>query len=260
MESEPVLIDSIPVSNEADIEHELRRRGFIVLTSEESGDCVNYALTLSKRLVVKLSLQEEIPLKPMKKYTAYQSFLLANAALSIIERSTTISATAVWVAHNKDISSKLTTTTGNEAELTKLCNYFGPQISLQFAFIAFNRYHLPAMSVVGLMLFLEQVSVGALGPVWLYLYTIYLALWSSYHLQRWKQRQSSLLFLWGVLGADSAAFDAEWAKVNGNAVVLTVLFLFASDEVVCDFARLCVAYRCCLLSDRTGLVFCWVVI
>jgi hypothetical protein len=214
MEGVPVIIVETSAQGDLDEAFELRRRGFVVQSEERSGEKKVFAVTMSKRLIVKLSLQEEIPLKPLRKYSAYQSLCLANAAIVVVMRASSIGAIAAWIAQDGLQQAHLTTISGNEAELTTLCNYFGPHMSLQFGFISFNRYHLTALAVVGLIVFLQQASVGTLPTTWSYIYCTYLALWGSYHLQRWKQRQNSLLFLWGTLGADGEALDAEWSKVS----------------------------------------------
>jgi hypothetical protein len=214
MEGVPVIIVETSIQGDLDEAFELRRRGFVVQSEERIGEKKVFAVTMSKRLIVKLSLQEEIPLKPLRKYSAYQSLCLANAAIIVVMRASSIGALAAWIAQDGSQQAHLTTISGNEAELTTLCNYFGPHISLQFGFVSFNRYHLTALAVIGLIVFLQQASVGTLPTTWSYIYCTYLALWGSYHLQRWKQRQNSLLFLWGTLGADGEALDAEWSKVS----------------------------------------------
>lgn len=214
MDAEPIIIVEVNDPEDSDVAFELRRRGFLVQSEEMVGEKKVFAVSMAKRLVVKLSLHEEIPLKPIKKYSAYQSLLLANAAIAVILRASSIRASAAWVAHDESHSTALTTTYGNEAELTSLCNYFGPHVSLQFGIISFNRYHLTSVSVIGLVLFLQRAAFGDFPAAWMYVFCIYLALWGSYHLQRWKQRQNSLLFMWGVLGADADALDAEWSKVS----------------------------------------------
>jgi hypothetical protein len=231
MENEPTIVVKAPYKCDSDVEFELRRRGFVVQSSQQDGEFLFVATTMSKKLVVKLSLQEDIPLKPIKKYSAYQSLSLANAAIAVILRASSVGATAAWVAHGKNGTQNLTTISGNEHELTGICNYFGPSIALQFGVIAFNKYHLTAVSVVGLMIFLEQAAAppGAAQSIWVYAYCLYLALWSSYHLQRWKQRQNSLSYLWGSLGADQEAVDAEVAKVR--CVCWPVLLCFCNQSI-----------------------------
>ena len=216
MENDHVIVVTVPSCCKINVAHELRKRGFIVLSCIDLGGTMVLATTMSKRLIVKLSLQEDIPLKPIKKYTSYQSLMLSSAGIAVILKSSTISASGAWIAHNNSHCDTLTIGTGSESELTKLCNYYGPHIALQFAFIAFNKYHLPGTSLVGLIVLLEQASSSAAvnSSLWMYVYCFYLALWSSYHLQRWKQRHCSLTYLWGVQSTHTEAVDAEIVKVG----------------------------------------------
>lgn len=208
MESGPVIIVESLLAKKDEISYELRKRGFVVLSTFEWTQSLHTLVALSKKLTVKLSIQENVPLKPLKKYSAYQALLLANAGISIIMRAQSIGATAAWVAHDQTHKNATHITEGNEAELTSLCNYYGPSIALKHGMVHFNRYFLQGLALVGLIMFLEYQANTA-NSLWTPVYAACLVVWGSYHLQRWRQRHSTLAHMWGTFSAEAVEYDAE---------------------------------------------------
>jgi len=221
MDSGPVIIVQLKSNSKVNVAHELRKRGFLVLSTTEKEQFTYVATSMSNKLVVKLSLQEDLALKPLKKYSAYHALRLANAGVEIIMRAQSIGAAAAWVAHNPAAAKSLTDQNGNETELTAICNYYGPHIALGFGFVSLNVYYLKGLALVGLIALIEILSNSlGLAAGWLPFYCAYLALWSTYHLQRWKQRRAALSYVWDIQRIEEDALDLEIVKVFRRSFLL----------------------------------------
>lgn len=222
MNTFPLIIVESKLGGKEDVPYELRRRGFVVQSASMRTQSLYTLVTLSKKLIVKLSIQENVPLKSVRKDSLFTSLKLANAGIAIIMRATSIGAKAAWVAHDEVAAAKTTDNicTGSEAELMSLCNYYGPNVALKHGLVLLNRYYLQALALVGLIMVLEYRANSA-RSMWTPVYAAFLALWGSFHLQRWRQRRSALSFLWGVFcGAEEAERDAEATeKVNTHALI-----------------------------------------
>eukprot|EP01032_Pedospumella_encystans_P025612 gene25612-28940_t len=170
---------------------------------------------MSHKLFVKLSLQENLTLTPVKKYSSYQALKLANSFIEIILRSKSIGASAAWVAHNPTMASTITNESTTDAALTDTFNYYGSYIALLVGFQSLSVCYLQGQALVGSIALLEILrNPAGASAAWLPFYCSYLQLWVTYCLQRWKQRKAALLYTWGV--AEEPAMDL--AIVQNNTV------------------------------------------
>jgi hypothetical protein len=216
------VILKISTGNEAIAALELRRRGFLVVGNirivESHTTCFAcFALCLSKKLVIKLALQEGILVKPLKKYTLQEVLLIGNASLSVVRRCQHININEVWLAQSNrcigNINGDKSQT--NEkiltiAEVNKVCDYFGPQIALELEFLSYYAYHLVVPSAVGVVLLFQQVYTGEhFQSRWIPFYCLFLGVWSSGLMLTWKQRIHCLSMIWGTLGAEEQLAHKE---------------------------------------------------
>jgi len=223
MESEPLIIVQVHSKGKEDVHHELRKRGLKVLSSNEKEHFTYVVTSMSYKLIIKLSLQENLTLKPLKKYSSYQALKLANCCVEMILRSESIAASAAWVAHNA-----ITNNNHIETALTETFNYYGPNIALSIGFQSLSVYYLQGLALVGSFASLEILRnpVGA-SAVWLPFYCFYLNNWNIYYLQRWKQRRAALLYAWGISETEgSAPDDLALVQVNYMAFFFSLFATF----------------------------------
>lgn len=224
MESEPLIIVQARAEGKGNISHELRKRGLNVLSSLET-EHFTYAVTsMSHKLIIKLSLQENLTLTPVKKYSSYQALKLANSCIEIILRSISIGASAAWVAHNPTIASTITNESATDAALTDTFNYYGSYIALSMGFQSLSVYYLQGQALVASLALLEILrNPAGASAAWLPFYCSYLQLWGTYYLQRWNQRKAALLYAWGV--TEEPAIDVAIVQVSNTVFFFTLYAL-----------------------------------
>ena len=221
MESEPLIIVQARAEGKGNISHELRKRGLKVLSSLETEHFTYVVTSMSHKLIVKLSLQENLTLTPVKKYSSYQALKLANSCIEIILRSKSIGASAAWVAHNRTIASTTTNESTTDAALTDAFNYYGSYITLSMGFQSLSVYYVQGQALVGSLALLEILrNPAGASAAWLPFYCSYLQLWDFYYLQCWKQRKAALLYTWGV--AEEPAMDLAIVQVSHTVFIFTL--------------------------------------
>ena len=218
MDCWPTIIVLSSVLDGAAISHELRKRGFIVsfcnsyrdssslAASEQLKSTTCLALSMSKKLIIKLALQEDIEVKPLSQYEVVQKTKLANAAIAIIQRTGSLGYISVWLAHDKPlldsidlINMKCSTAVTVEDEqqqqepteptqeeqhnnlITALHSYYGPQIAQHVAFLHHFNTQFAVPTVTGTCLFIVTARSSSKSSMWTSIFHVFLALWSSHH-------------------------------------------------------------------------------
>ena len=79
------------------------------------------------------------------------------------------------------------------APLAKLCNYFGPQYALYFAYLRTYSLWLWPPAILGALLFIVQESVyGGQENVWGAFFCLLLIAWAAGFAQAWRRREAGL--------------------------------------------------------------------
>ncbi|CAM9391551.1 unnamed protein product [Discosporangium mesarthrocarpum] len=98
--------------------------------------------------------------------------------------------------------------------LEMVAEYFGEAIAFYFAWMGFYTQGLIVPSIAGLVVFGFQCRAKSLDHPLLPIYSLFIIIWSSLLLLRWRQHCSELAYRWGVLN-----FEAEEkmrAQFNGK--------------------------------------------
>ena len=212
----PTIVLSCVSGTEELVTHELRRRGFIVRHCNNENGLNNFALGLSKRLVAKIAVENNMETKILKNYSNYERIYIANMATRIVQRMSGLGAAVkCWVAHDPALTEVSESIVGETSKsLSLINNYFGPQIALYFGYLGFyTRYLLPAMFGGGLM-FLHQTLYGEVDSPWLPVFCLGITIWSTFYLEQWKRHSAELAYAWGVYGCEDKELTEQLAKVS----------------------------------------------
>jgi anoctamin-10/anoctamin-7 len=82
--------------------------------------------------------------------------------------------------------------------LTEIRDYYGEKIAYYFLWLGFYCHWLIIPSLVGLALFIAQVSVGRVDLDVLPAYGIFVALWATLFLEFWKRKEARHRVEWGM--------------------------------------------------------------
>jgi hypothetical protein len=212
-----VIISGVTVTEKA-VCYELKRRGFIVKHSMVQSGICSAAVTLSKKLVAKLSAENNLPVQPLSSHTPASKLVLANSACGVILRSNAIGAKAAWVAHDQhrdilmDAVAKSSVSDPGK-ELLQINSYFGSQVALYYGFLSFYTKNLIPATIGGGLLFLYQLANQHIDSAWLPVFCLSITVWSTLYLEQWKRRCSELAYAWGVYGSEDMELTVELAKV-----------------------------------------------
>ncbi len=193
--------------------YELRRRGFLVGADAHIKGSLNVAVTMSKKLMIKLAIENDIEIKSVKKLDVGQRQIIANKAVQLILRTKTIEAKAAWVAHDEFLTNLISTHTG-QSQLELVNEYYGSKIALYFGWLDFYTVTLRIPAAVGLLLFVHHYFMDDHDSMWVPAFCIGMCLWGSYFLEFWKRRGAELSFSWRVFGVEDSEMDHQLAKVN----------------------------------------------
>ncbi len=83
--------------------------------------------------------------------------------------------------------------------LDSIEQYFGERVAFKFAWLEHCSRHLVSISILGLIVFVCQMSAGSFDHVLRPYFSVILMLWSFYVLAKWRQRQNYLAHRWGTL-------------------------------------------------------------
>lgn len=215
MEFEPLIIAKISSSDTGNAVHELRKRGFQVLSTREVGIFTYVLTSISPKLVIKLCLHDNLDLKPPKRYSEFQALKLVSSGVEVIMRSKSIHACAAWIAQNPTVHHTLTYHENTRTDLSDICNYYGPCFALSFGFQELSVSYLQGLALVASIALIEILrNTAGASAAWLPLYYSYLSLWNVYYMQRWKQRKATLFYAWGIVDTEASATDLDLVQVS----------------------------------------------
>ncbi|TMW62806.1 hypothetical protein Poli38472_005424 [Pythium oligandrum] len=84
--------------------------------------------------------------------------------------------------------------------IDQVAQYYGERVAYYFAWMEMYTRWLVVPSIVGLILFILQVTSKTLDHPLASIYAIFMALWTSAFLIAWKHRAATLAYRWGTLG------------------------------------------------------------
>jgi hypothetical protein len=223
----PYIIILSNNSDDAEVAFECRRKGFLVggfMKTKEGNGCI---VSMSPKLVVKLALELNLPLKPFSSYASLERLLLASQALDILKRTKAIDAEDVWISHENEMLREIDSTHG-DAHLQHVKDYYGSKIAMYFGWLAYYTKILAAPSIAGCLLFGHQLYLGSVDSAWAPFFCVFISLWSTYFLEFWKRRGNELSFYWKVYGVEEVDSDQATAKVLIQSIdgLLVALLFF----------------------------------
>ncbi|KAF0687155.1 Aste57867_21126 [Aphanomyces stellatus] len=144
--------------------------------------------------------------------------------------------------------------------LDDVAEYFGDKVAFYFAWVELYTRWLVPPTLVGILLFLQQIRSQSLDQPLAPFYALFMAVWASLFLVAWKRRASSLAYRWGVLGyedddhdqairpgyvpdATLGGWSSSWRRWPKYIATLGV-------TVVCTGATLAVMYEAFTTRDR----------
>jgi hypothetical protein len=208
----PFLVVLSHKTEQRELAYECRRKGFLVGALVKTKDGNACLLSFSPKLVVKLSIELNLPMKSYHEYSNLEKLRLASAAIAVVERAGGIDVEDVWVSHDKNMLKDIDSTTG-DAHLEHIKDYYGSKIAMYFGWLGFFTRVLAIPSIAGVLLFCHQMYLQDVDSIWVPFFCVLIALWSTYFLEFWKRRGSELSFLWKVFGVEDADAEQDLAKV-----------------------------------------------
>lgn len=224
----------------ATVSHELRKRGFLVEAcsngshansnsnsannsshdketvqkSQETQKSNYYDLlvSMSPKLVIKLAIHSNLPIKRFQDYSYSQKLVLLEHAINILKKTKPISAKSVWLSSDKDFVNLI----HNEEDSKKqnlLNYYYGSKIAIYFGWLKYYTHELRVPALLGTVLFIHQTIVGTIDTIFMPIFCIFISLWGTYLLEFAKRRMSEMAFEWKVSGVEDEELDEELAKV-----------------------------------------------
>lgn len=111
------------------------------------------------------------------------------------------------------------------APLTGIRNYYGESIAIYFAFLSFYNRELVLPAIIGLGFFIYQIIDGRVDVAPIPLYALYVSLWSTMFLEKWKREEAKMRIRWGMTAFLSKEqprpeFSGEWkpSPVDGKKI------------------------------------------
>jgi hypothetical protein len=199
-------------ADEKELAFECRRKGFLVRASNKTKDGHSLLLSLSAKLVVKLALVLDLPVKTFAEYSNLEKLMLASEAINVIHRAKAVEAEEVWVSHDKNMLSDIDNSKG-ESHLEHVKHYYGSKIAMYFGWLAYFTKVLAVPSIAGVMLFCHQLYLQTVDSAWVPFFCVLISLWSTYFLEFWKRRGNELSFLWKVYKVEDADEEEDLTKV-----------------------------------------------
>ena len=208
----PFIVVVSKRSDEKEIAYEFRRKGFLVGAIIKTKDGCSFLLSLSPKLVLKLALELNLPLKTFGEYTNLEKLRIASPAILVINRANSIQAEDVWISHDKSMLKEIDSTSG-DIHLAHVKDYYGSKIAMYFGWLAFFTKVLAIPSIAGLLLFCHQIYLQDVDSIWVPFFCVLISLWSTYFLEFWKRRGNELSYGWKVFAVEDADTEQDLAKV-----------------------------------------------
>lgn len=83
--------------------------------------------------------------------------------------------------------------------ISRLQDYFGDKVALYFAFLTFYTKFLFVYGVAGIAVTLLSMFVPHQRPFYLFMFSIFAALWGAYLTSSWKRRNIEIVYMWTSL-------------------------------------------------------------
>eukprot|EP00171_Calliarthron_tuberculosum_P015851 IDg15851t1 len=83
--------------------------------------------------------------------------------------------------------------------IARLQDYFGDKVALYFAFLTFYTKFLFAYGIVGVAVTVFSMFVPHHRPFYLFMFSIFAALWGAYLTSSWKRRNIEIVYMWSSL-------------------------------------------------------------
>ena len=154
-------------------------------------------LTLQEKLMLKLAIDNFLPVKNVHDYSKTEKIQLAQEAIKIINRMSDIDTIDACISHDENSLDSLTSATGT-TQLDYINDYYGSEIATYFAWMTFYSSYLTIPAFSGIFLFAHQMYVGQVDSPLLPWFSILVSLWSAFLLEFWKGRNAELAFRWHV--------------------------------------------------------------
>jgi hypothetical protein len=134
----------------------------------------------------------------------------------------------IFLVHDDDMKQKLDSYIGDEW-FKNVKGYYGSQIALYFSWVAFYTEYLKFPAVFGLISIINDRFANKyswIAPS----FFISVSIWSTFLIEFWKRRNSSLAYVWDIFDADKDSELRDIAKVQSYLIYLcTDIFLLIAS-------------------------------
>jgi anoctamin-10 len=188
-------------------------------------------------------IQENLKIMNYHSLSSLHRLMVMHSAVDRIMRAKDqLHVESIWLAHNEKDYKSLFTHKSVKYQVDAIYQYFGPQISLYFAWVHNYTKNLMIPAVSGVLVFAHQWWTQQIDSRWLPFYAILIALWSTAFLEFWKRRSSALSARWNVFGVEDDELDEELAKAvkdeKSDRMMRLGLSFLASISIIVGLLKL----------------------
>jgi hypothetical protein len=200
---------------------DLRRRGCAVLSNAtysqdkkiEDGDLV--VSILSKALLKEVVLRLGLPNQRMKDYSPLEKLQIFQSAIDrLFACKDELGIESIWLAHDNQKYQSLLGIEEPGKRVDTICDYFGPQVALYFGWLEWYKDCLLPLSILGILVYGNQLYSGSIDISLVPVFAIVLALWGTCFLEFWKRKCAHLTFQWGIFDMEDIDHTLELATVS----------------------------------------------
>jgi hypothetical protein len=200
---------------------DLRRRGYAVLSNSsyssnktvEKGDIIVAVIStvLLNSLVVRLGL----PVKSLDEHKPLEKLQIFQSAIDrLFACKDELGIESIWLAHDNQKYQSLLGIEEPGKRVDTICDYFGPQVALYFGWLEWYKDCLLPLSILGILVYGNQLYSGSIDISLVPVFAIVLALWGTCFLEFWKRKCAHLTFQWGIFDMEDIDHTLELATVS----------------------------------------------
>jgi len=118
----------------------------------------------------------------------------------------------IFLIHDEEFKEKINSSVGDEW-YKQVEVYYGSQIALYYGWVAFYTDHLKSLAAFGLISIIND-RLKNKYPWIVPFFFISISVWSTFLVEFWKRRNSSLAYSWNIFDADQESETKDIAKVS----------------------------------------------
>jgi len=205
------LVDTIDINVSS---YEFRRRGYVVekISLHTKTKKHVFLLTLSRKLIDKITIIKDIPVSNDGKYEISQQSAILNEAIEILSRSAAMGIDSAWICQDKRNLTTIISATSTAERVSLLCGYYGPQIGLYFGWLNNYTVWLLLPSFAGMITFYHQYLTNTIDSTFMPYFAIFVCIWGTCFLEFSRRKCAELSFRWHSFGIEDVEIEKELAK------------------------------------------------